>query len=155
MSEKCSFYTRSEEESFFLGELLGSLLPRGAFVVLKGELGCGKTVLAKGIASSLGISKEELSSPSFNIVHEYDNLVHFDFYRLSSPEELWELGFDELLSDDRVKVAEWGELALELLDFPIVVECKEKGEGREFTLYDPTGKICSQLKKLWRERCQE
>ncbi len=155
MSERCSFLTRNEEETLLLGELLGSLLPKGSFLILKGDLGCGKTVLAKGIASALGVDKNEVSSPSFNIVHDYGRVVHIDLYRLSSPEELYDLGFEELLEDDRIKLVEWGELAGDLIESPIVVECREVKSGREFTLFDPEGKICRQLIKLWREHVKD
>ncbi|WP_457679081.1 tRNA (adenosine(37)-N6)-threonylcarbamoyltransferase complex ATPase subunit type 1 TsaE [Thermovibrio sp.] len=148
---KCTFKTKSERETLLLGELLSKLLPKGTFVVLKGNLGCGKTVLTKGIARGLGVREEEVSSPSFNIVHEHENLIHVDFYRLNSLEEVYDLGFDEILEDERVKVAEWGELVVELLKEPIVIECREFNGEREFTVYDPKGKICQQLTNLWRE----
>ncbi|WP_456342400.1 tRNA (adenosine(37)-N6)-threonylcarbamoyltransferase complex ATPase subunit type 1 TsaE [Thermovibrio sp.] len=155
MIRKCSFFTKTEEETLTLGRLLGSLLPKGAFLILKGDLGCGKTVLTRGVASALGISEEEVSSPSFNVVHDYGSLVHIDFYRLSSPEEVYDLGFEEILEDERVKVAEWGELVRDFVENPITVECREVEGGREFTLYDPTGKICQQLTKLWREHVKD
>jgi len=155
LTESCSFVTKSPEETLLLGKLLGSLLPKGSFLILKGDLGCGKTVLTKGIALSLGVPEDEVSSPSFNIVHDYGSLVHMDFYRLSSPEELYDLGFEDILSDERVKVAEWGDLAGGIVESPIVVECKEVEGGREFIIYDPTGKICQQLNKLWREHVKD
>jgi len=154
LSKECVFKTEKEEETKALGELLGRLLPKGALLILKGDLGCGKTVLTKGIAKAFSVPEEEISSPSFNIVHEYSSLVHIDLYRLSSLEEVYDLGFEELLYDDRVKVIEWGEIARELLENPIVVECSEEGNFRLFKISDPEGKICSKLKELWRERCQ-
>jgi tRNA threonylcarbamoyladenosine biosynthesis protein TsaE len=155
LSSRCSFKVKSEEETLLLGELLARILPRGSFLVLKGDLGCGKTVLTRGIARGLGIPEDEVSSPSFNIVHEYENLVHMDFYRLSSPEELEDLGFSDFLEDERIKVAEWGERAVELLENPVVVECREAGGGREFVISEPTGKICKQLIQLWREHVKD
>ena len=155
MISRCSFKVRSEEETLLLGELLSKVLPKGSFLLLKGDLGCGKTVLTRGIARGLGIPEDEVSSPSFNIVHEYENLVHMDFYRLSSPEELEDLGFSDLLEDDRIKVAEWGERAMELLENPVIVECREIEGGREFVISEPTGKICKQLTRLWREHVKD
>ncbi len=154
MIKRCTFKTKSEGETKELGELLGKLLPEGALLVLKGDLGCGKTVLTKGIARAFSVPEEDVSSPSFNIVHEYPSFVHIDLYRLSCSEEVYDLGLEELLSDERVKVIEWGEIAGELLENPIVVECKDKGGERLFKIYDPEGKICGKLKELWRERCQ-
>jgi tRNA threonylcarbamoyladenosine biosynthesis protein TsaE len=155
LSSRCSFKVRSEEETLLLGELLSKVLPKGSFLLLKGDLGCGKTVLTRGIARGLGIPEDEVSSPSFNIVHEYENLVHMDFYRLSSPEELEDLGFSDLLEDDRIKVAEWGERVMELLENPVIVECREVEGGREFVISEPTGKICKQLTQLWREHVKD
>jgi len=155
LKSKCSFKTRNEEQTLLLGELLSKVLPKGSFLILKGDLGCGKTLLTRGIARGLGIQEEEISSPSFNIVHEYENLVHMDFYRLSSPEEIEDLGFSDLLEDDRIKVAEWGERALELVENPIIVECREAEGGREFIISDPTCKICKQLNTLWREHVKD
>jgi len=150
---ECEFISRSEEETKKLGRALGKLLPKGAVVILKGDLGCGKTVLTKGIASAWGIPEDEISSPSFNIVHEYEDLVHSDLYRVGS--SLEDLGVEELLEDERIKVFEWGEPLVDYSQGAFVVECREEGERRIFRISDPTGKICEKLREILEERCQE
>jgi tRNA threonylcarbamoyladenosine biosynthesis protein TsaE len=150
---ECEFISKSEEETKKLGRALGKVLPEGALLILKGDLGCGKTVLTKGIASELGIPEDEVSSPSFTLVHEYEKLVHSDLYRLGSG-DLSDLGLDELLTDERIKVFEWGE-SLEGEEDAIVVECFDRGDYRVFKVKDPKGKICEKLKEILEERCQE
>jgi len=138
--------TRSEEETVRLGRLIASHLPPGSFLLLSGELGCGKTVLVRGVAEALGIPPDEISSPSFNIVHEYDNLVHVDLYRLEALEQLEDLGFEDFLTDERIKVVEWGKPLKEIVENFVEVECRDRGGEREFTICDPKGKICRLLK---------
>ena len=146
---KCSVRTRSAEETRKLGREIGKLLPQGAVVILSGDLGCGKTELTRGIAEAFGIPADEVSSPSFNIVHEYDNLVHMDLYRLDSVEAAYDIGIEELLLDNRPKIVEWGEKITELLEgLPVIkIECRQVGEEREFEISDSTGKICPELLK--------
>ncbi len=146
---RCKFETKNNSETRKLGELIGAVLPKGTVVILSGDLGCGKTELTKGIAKALGIGEDEISSPSFNIVHEYDQLIHIDLYRLLGFEELEDLGMEELLEDSRIKVVEWGEPVLEMvIPVPVVkITCREAGDNRRvFEIEDSTGKICSQIK---------
>jgi tRNA threonylcarbamoyladenosine biosynthesis protein TsaE len=103
--------THDALETHALGQRLGALLRAGDVVVLDGELGVGKTVLAKGIAVALGIS-EPVVSPTFTVVREYDAptpLVHVDVYRLDHVQELHDLGFDDLVGEEAVTVVEWGD----------------------------------------------
>jgi tRNA threonylcarbamoyladenosine biosynthesis protein TsaE len=103
--------THDAGETHALGRRLGALLRAGDLVVLDGELGTGKTVLAKGIAVALGIT-EPVVSPTFTVVREYEAstpLVHVDVYRLDHVQELHDLGFDDLLGGEAVTVVEWGE----------------------------------------------
>lgn len=112
--EVCS---RSAEETRELGERLASVLRPGDVVVLTGDLGAGKTVLAKGIAAGLGVT-EPVVSPTFTIVREYDGDVpfqHLDVYRLDHLQEVIDLGLDELLDGHAVTVVEWGEAVSALL----------------------------------------
>ena len=144
---RCSVRTRSAEETRKLGREIGKLLPQGAVVILSGDLGCGKTELTRGIAEAFGIPADEVSSPSFNIVHEYEELVHIDLYRLDSVEAIEDIGFEELLLDNRPKVIEWGEIIEELLEeLPVIkIRCRQVDKEREFEISDSTGKICREL----------
>ena len=104
--------TNSAAETRALGEKLASRLKAGDVVVLEGELGAGKSELARGIARGLGVT-ETVASPSFTILNVYESgrcpLYHFDWYRLESEEELYELGMDEYLGGDGIAVVEWAE----------------------------------------------
>jgi len=148
---ECQFLSKSEEETKKLGELIAKSVSPGTLIVLKGDLGCGKTALTRGIAKGLGIPEDEISSPSFNIVHEYERLVHVDLYRVNSVDDLEDLGLYETLEDDRVKVVEWGEELLSEFPNAVVVECSEGEEGRLFKIHDPTGKICEKLNRISEE----
>jgi tRNA threonylcarbamoyladenosine biosynthesis protein TsaE len=103
--------THDATETYALGQRIGTLLSPGDVVVLDGELGTGKTVLAKGIAAALGVA-EPVVSPTFTVVHEYQApvpFVHVDVYRLDRLQELHDLGFDDLVGGDAVTVVEWGD----------------------------------------------
>lgn len=106
-----AFETASEEETIALGEEIARQLPRRCVVLLIGELGAGKTTLAKGIAKGLGAaSPDEVSSPTFTLIHEYgERVYHIDLYRIENEREVRTLGLDELLDRDAVLLVEWGE----------------------------------------------
>ena len=104
--------TNSPKETRELGEKLAGRLQPGDTVLLYGDLGAGKSELTRGIAKGLGV-KETVTSPSFTILNVYESgrcpLYHFDWYRLESAEELYELGMDEYLGGDGIAVVEWPE----------------------------------------------
>ncbi len=104
-------FTRTEEETIAFGERLARSLPPRAVVLLIGELGAGKTTLAKGIVKGLGAAQpEEVSSPTFTLIHEYGTRVyHIDLYRIETERELRTLGLDELLEREALVLVEWGE----------------------------------------------
>jgi len=102
----------NEEETRDLGVTLGrELVPNGT-LLLSGELGAGKTVLAQGVAASVGVPTNQVQSPSFILIREHEGsggrFVHIDLYRLE-PGETDVLGLDELLAGEGVKVVEWAE----------------------------------------------
>jgi tRNA threonylcarbamoyladenosine biosynthesis protein TsaE len=104
--------TRSTDETLALAGAVGELLRPGDVVSLAGGLGAGKTVFARGVARTLGVT-EPVVSPSFTIVREYEGrvpLVHVDVYRIDTVQELHDLGFEELLRDDAVTLFEWGDV---------------------------------------------
>jgi len=92
------FHTATEEETIAVGRQLASELPRKAVVLLIGNLGAGKTTLAKGIVQGLGAAApEEVSSPTFTLIHEFaDRVYHVDLYRLDTAAEVSTLGLDEI-----------------------------------------------------------
>lgn len=102
--------TNSASETRALGERIAAGLRPGDVVLLEGDLGAGKSELTRGIARGLGVT-ETVTSPSFTILNVYESgrypLYHFDWYRLESSEELYELGMDEYLGGDGIAVVEW------------------------------------------------
>jgi tRNA threonylcarbamoyladenosine biosynthesis protein TsaE len=113
-----NFRTASEAETIALGRRLAAELPKKAVVLLIGNLGAGKTTLAKGIAEGLGAaSPDEVSSPTFTLIHEYGGgrLYHIDLYRLEEPREVETLGLDELFDREAIVLIEWGERFPQLL----------------------------------------
>ncbi|MFB3920453.1 MAG: tRNA (adenosine(37)-N6)-threonylcarbamoyltransferase complex ATPase subunit type 1 TsaE [Terriglobia bacterium] len=105
--------THSPEETLAFGRELAAELRTPCLVLLEGELGSGKTTLAKGIVSGLGTAREEeVTSPTFTLVHEYGRdprVYHLDLYRVESARELATLGLDELWAQDAIVIVEWGE----------------------------------------------
>ena len=104
--------TASEEETRALGLALARELAPDGILLLSGELGSGKTVLARGIGEGLGLDPREVQSPTFTLIREHrgmgGRMVHVDLYRLD-PEEVAALGLEELLAGEGVKVVEWAE----------------------------------------------
>lgn len=114
-----TFRTASEEETVALGERLARDLPAKQVVLLIGQLGAGKTTLAKGIVKGLGAAQpEEVSSPTFTLIHEYGRdgrVYHVDLYRLDELRELATLGLEDLFEREAVVLIEWGERFPEIL----------------------------------------
>lgn len=117
MSASGSYETHSEDETIDLGRRIAAGLPSRAVVLLIGNLGAGKTTLAKGIVSGLGAAAvEDVSSPTFTLIHEYgERVYHIDLYRLDQVAQVATLGLDEILDRDAVVLIEWGERFPELL----------------------------------------
>ena len=108
----------SEAATIALGAEIARTLPRKAVVLLIGNLGAGKTTLAKGIVAGLGAADaDEVASPTYTLIHEYGDgrVYHIDLYRLDEPREVATLGLDDLFERDAVVLIEWGERFPELL----------------------------------------
>lgn len=119
------FTTHSAQETIELGRQIAPLLEGAQLVLLRGDLGAGKTTLVKGIAEALGAAEaDEVTSPTFTLVHEYHgpkrDIYHIDLYRLEKPGELDSLGLEDLLQEPRnILLIEWGE------KFPRIVRQKD------------------------------
>jgi tRNA threonylcarbamoyladenosine biosynthesis protein TsaE len=112
------FVTHSGADTVEVGRKLVKLLTPPQLLVLRGDLGTGKTTLVKGIAQALDAAEpDEVTSPTFTLLHEYDGtregqpvkLFHLDVYRLEGERQLETLGLDELLTPDALVLVEWGE----------------------------------------------
>jgi tRNA threonylcarbamoyladenosine biosynthesis protein TsaE len=106
------FETRSEDETIDLGRRIAGELPKRAVVLLIGNLGAGKTTLAKGIINGLGAAEpNEVASPTFTLIHEYGEgrIYHIDLYRLDTPQQVATLGLEEILDREAIVLVEWGE----------------------------------------------
>jgi tRNA threonylcarbamoyladenosine biosynthesis protein TsaE len=109
--------SKDAEETIELGRRLGAACTKGTVISLRGSLGAGKTVLAKGIAQALGIN-EAIVSPTFTLIQEYDGkfkLFHMDLYRLSGTDEFEMIGGEEMLYGKGVTLIEWSEKIQEML----------------------------------------
>jgi tRNA threonylcarbamoyladenosine biosynthesis protein TsaE len=112
--ETQEFITHSPEETIALGRSLAASLVPPKLVLLRGDLGAGKTTLVKGIAAAFGAaSEDDVTSPTFTLVHEYRgpkaNLYHIDLYRVDTARQLETLGLDDLMTENSVLLIEWGE----------------------------------------------
>jgi tRNA threonylcarbamoyladenosine biosynthesis protein TsaE len=148
-----TFRTASEEETIALGEKLAGGLPSRAAVLLIGNLGAGKTTLAKGIVKGLGAADpDEVSSPTFTLIHEYPladakasgerpTIYHIDLYRLERASELRTLGLEELFEKAAIVLVEWGERFPQFMPAERIEIRIETGDGdqREITV-TPIGK---------------
>jgi tRNA threonylcarbamoyladenosine biosynthesis protein TsaE len=129
--------TRSEDETIELGRRIARELPRRAVVLLIGNLGAGKTTLAKGIFQGLGVAEpEEVTSPTFTLIHEYGGgrAYHVDLYRLDTAAQVATLGLDEILERDAVVLIEWGERFPQLLPdsrFEVRLQAEGQAEGND------------------------
>jgi len=116
--------THSPAQTELLAQQLAQSLQPGDVLAYRGGLGAGKTAFTRGLAKGLGIS-QPVTSPTYTIVNEYLGgrlpLFHFDLYRLSGAEELFEIGWEEYLQRGGVCAVEWSEMADEALEAPIFV----------------------------------
>jgi tRNA threonylcarbamoyladenosine biosynthesis protein TsaE len=130
--------TRSEEETIELGRRIAAQLTRPCLILLIGNLGAGKTTLAKGIVAGLGAAPiDEVSSPTYTVIHEYGNDVyHIDLYRLDAPEQVPLLGLDEMFDRGAIMLVEWGESFRRVLPHvrPVEIRIQTEEEDRLITI---------------------
>jgi tRNA threonylcarbamoyladenosine biosynthesis protein TsaE len=143
------FQTRGAEETIAVGGEIAKLLAPPKFLVLRGDLGAGKTTLVKGIAEGLHAAEAgEVTSPTFTLIHEYEGeyrepgkqtpvvLYHLDLYRIEGERQLESLGIEELAAPNSIVLVEWGEKfpsVLKRSDGEIVIE-STGGDARRITL---------------------
>lgn len=139
------FRTSSGAETIDLGRKLAGLLQPPQLVILRGDLGTGKTTLVKGIVQALDAAEpDEVTSPTFTLIHEYDGtlngasvkLFHLDLYRLDSERQLESLGLDDLLAPDAIALVEWGEKfkSIRKKASGEIVIASESGDTRRITV---------------------
>lgn len=149
------FQVNNIKETTNIGFQLGKLLNSGDIICLTGDLGTGKTHITKGIAEGLGIN-DTITSPTFNIVNEYDSgrlkLNHFDVYRVSDPDEIYAIGFDDYIFSDAVSIIEWANYIEEILpkEFLHINISKDlaKGENYRKISITPYGDKYNYIKEL-------
>ncbi len=136
------FRTRSVAGTLALGATIAEiLLPPPKLVILRGEVGAGKTTLTKGIATALGAATEEdVTSPTFTLIHEYAGpkvrLYHLDLYRLETEKELATLGIEEMAAEsDALMLVEWGERFESIVRRADAEIAMAHGEGDERLLF--------------------
>ena len=127
------YRTHSDQETIDLGKRLAADLHPPQWVLLIGELGAGKTTLAKGLIAGLGVaSMEDVLSPTFSLIHEYEGppkVYHIDLYRLDRVPELETLGLDDLWDEAAIVLIEWGEKFAEQLPHqPMEIHLRDVGE---------------------------
>ena len=124
------FYSHSEAETELLGERLAPNLAPGTVIAYDGDLGAGKTAFTRGLARGLGVSSR-VTSPTYTIVNEHPGaipLFHFDLYRLSDPEELFDIGWEDYLERGGILAVEWSERAGDLLEDPLRISIRHDPE---------------------------
>jgi tRNA threonylcarbamoyladenosine biosynthesis protein TsaE len=157
-----SWVSPSPEHSLQAGEALGRLLRPGDLVALFGELGSGKTLFVRGIAAGLGCGPEEVHSPSFTLVNEYDcaradggatsrwRLAHIDLYRIRSGDEVPGIGWDEYVGARYVVAVEWAERAVGFLPQDhLRVRLEARGSHHRRLCAQATGPRSARILRDW------
>ena len=127
-----TYRTQSAAETEALGQKLAQKLRGGEVIAFTGDLGAGKTAFTRGLARGLGIT-DRVTSPTFTIVNEYEGgrlpLFHFDMYRLSSSDELYDIGWEDYLARGGVCAVEWSEIVEDALESDAIrVDIKNDGD---------------------------
>ena len=126
------FITNSPEETENVGQALGRVLKPGTVLAYQGDLGAGKTAFTRGLARGLG-AEEPVTSPTYTIVNEYLSgripLFHFDMYRLTSSDDLWDIGWEDYLERGGVCAVEWSENVADAMEGAVWVRIEKTGEN--------------------------
>lgn len=126
------YISNSAQETEALGERLAARLRPGDVIAYTGDLGAGKTAFTRGLARGLGVA-DRVTSPTFTIVNEYEGgrlpLFHFDLYRMDSPEELFDIGWEDYLARGGVCAVEWSEIVDDALEGDCIRVEIRRGDG--------------------------
>jgi tRNA threonylcarbamoyladenosine biosynthesis protein TsaE len=155
-----TYTSNSDDETRSFGFELGRMLEGGTLVLLRGELGAGKTCVSGGIARGAGVSQNTaITSPTYTLMQEYSGrcpIYHFDLYRLSDPDELHELGFDEYLHGSGIALVEWPERYPELEKDALGLTLMWEGEHIRSLRCEALGdfarthvSLCQELTQKW------
>ena len=133
--------THSAKETEDVGMSLAEKAGPGAVIAMRGGLGAGKTAFVRGFASAMGVS-DRVTSPTFTIVHEYEGRIpifHFDMYRLSGSDELFEIGWEDYIARNGVCIVEWSENTDDIFDSGTITVTIEKlsDSDRKITIHIP------------------
>ena len=139
------FITNSPEETEKIGAAIGKIIPAGTVLAYRGDLGAGKTAFTRGLARGLGFT-EAVTSPTYTIVNEYLGgrlpLFHFDMYRLSSADDLFDIGWEDYLDRGGVCAVEWSEQTEDALPSNAIrvtiARCPEADTWRTITIEGAT-----------------
>ena len=127
------FITTSPTETELLGQKLAAALSPGAVLAFQGDLGAGKTAFTRGLARGLGYH-DPVTSPTYTIVHEYLGgrlpLFHFDMYRLSSSDDLWDIGWEDYLDRGGICAVEWSENVADAMENAILIRIEKLDDLR-------------------------
>jgi len=147
--------TNNFKETKLIGKKIADIIKKdkelfSQIILLTGDLGAGKTVLVKGIAKGLGIDFE-ITSPTFNLINEYENnpgLLHMDFYRIDTKEELLGLGIEEYIARDDIKAIEWPQLVFDYVsdDF-LYIKIKRLSENKRKIIIKSEGSLSKKIIK--------
>ena len=153
MKDKCFvFKTETDAKTLQAGRILAEIMK--GVVFLEGNLGTGKTVIARGVAKGLGIT-EYITSPTFNIINIYESgtipFNHMDAYRITDPEMLYDLGLDDIVSNGSFTVIEWADMISGKLDEPDArVRIEYGGEpGQRLIYLEGPGEIIEEFARRW------
>ena len=132
------FITNSPEETEKIGERLAAVLTPGTILAYLGDLGAGKTAFTRGLARGLGC-RDTVTSPTYTIVNEYTSgrlpLFHFDMYRLSSSDDLFDIGWEDYLEQGGICAVEWSENVTDAMENAITVRIEKlSDEQRRITI---------------------
>jgi tRNA threonylcarbamoyladenosine biosynthesis protein TsaE len=143
---KYEFFSNSPAVTLNLGKKIGEYLPDGTVIALTGELGCGKTLLTRGICAGLGVLQRQVNSPTFMLVNEYKGrlpILHMDLYRLGSIEDGFEIGIMDYFSRaaSGVMIIEWAEKMASLLPKDVLkIEFEIQSAKKRRLVFSSAGK---------------